>query len=1729
VRRWTTPSPSLITPPVIDTESIAADSILEVGETQVWSCTSVPVTQAEVDAGQVDNTATLTGTPANGTLDPLTDAVSIPINPLPSFSLVKATTSTVGEAGDMLDYTFTVVNDGNVTIDPVAVTDPKCATPPVIDSESVTVDSILQVGETQIWSCISVPVTQAEADAGQVDNTATLTGTPAGGTLDAVTDDLSTPILAVPSFTLAKATASVPSAAGDTLDYTFTVVNDGNVTIDPVAVTDPKCATPPVIDTESDTTDAILEVGETQVWSCTSIPVTQAEADAGQVDNTATLTGTPAGGTLDPVTDDVSTPLAPAPSFSLVKATTTVVGGAGDTLDYTFTVVNDGNVTIDPVAVTDPKCATPPVIDSESITVDSILQVGETQVWSCTSIPVTQAEADAGQVDNTATLTGTPAGGTLDPVIDDLSTPIVAAPSFGLVKATTSAPTGAGDMLDYTFTVVNDGNVTIDPIAVTDPKCATAPVIDSESVTVDGILQVGETQIWSCTSVPVTQAEADAGQVDNTATLTGTPAGGTLDPVTDDLSTPLLPAPSFTLAKATSSVPTQAGDTLDYVFTVVNDGNVTIDPVTVVDAKCVAPPVIDSESTTVDGILQVGETQVWSCTSIPVTQAEVDAATVDNTAILTGTPANGTLDPVIDDVSTPITAAPAFSLVKATTSIVGDAGDTLDYTFTVVNNGNVTIDPVAVTDPKCATPPVIDSESTTVDGILQVAETQIWSCTSIPVTQAEVDASRVDNTATLTGTPAGGTLAPVDDMLSTPIAAFPSFTLAKATSSAPTAAGETLDYTFTVINDGNVTIDPAVVTDPKCATPPTIDSESITTDSVLEVGETQLWSCTSIPVTQAEADAGQVDNTATLTGTPAGGSLDPQTDTVSAPLAATPSFTLAKAAVSAPSAAGDTIDYTFTVVNDGNVTIDPVAVTDPKCATPPVIDTESITTDSALEVGETQVWSCTSIPVTQAEVDASQVNNIATVTGTPANGTLEPVTDLVSTPITPDPSFELTKATASAPTAAGETLDYTFTVVNNGNVSIDPVAIADPKCATPPAIDSETITTDGALEVGETQLWSCTSIPVTQAEVDAGKVDNSATLTGTPAGGTLDPLTDDLSTLIPPLPSFTLVKATASVPTAAGDTLDYTFTVVNDGNVTIDPVAVTDPKCAISPVIDSESVTVDAALEVGEIQVWSCTSIPVTQAEADAGQVDNTATLAGTPAGGTLAPLTDDVSTPINTIASIELIKAIADVVDTTGDGRIGAGDTVFYSFAVTNTGSVTLSNVTITDNLVQVAGGPITLAPGDTDTTTFTASYVITQADVDTGFVDNTAIVSGDTPGGTPVQDVSDSADPNHTGSVDSNGDPAVGPDGTPIEDGDPTDDPTRVLLPSEPAISLEKSATTVDVDGDGVLAAGDEIHYSFAVTNTGVSMLSNIVVTDNLVNVVGGPIASLAPGQTDATTFTAVYVITQTDVDTGLVENSATTQASDPSGVLVSDVSDDPTDSTQVDPNGDGNPDDPTVTSLGTPEPAIELIKSAIVAPERAGDEVVFEFVVTNIGVVTVADVSVDDPFLGGVVCDSTTTPGLASLAPGASATCTAPYVVTQADVVAGGIVNTAIASGVGSAGATASDVSDSGSATVEGNDGLGPDDPTFVPLVRRGAPVTRPTSPAPPPAAATAPAPAPVPTPTPVPPPPFPLALTGRDSTSLALVGSAILGAGVMLVGASRWRRREYGQQNIETPIH
>ena len=105
---------------------------------------------------------------------------------------------------------------------------------------------------------------------------------------------------------------------------------------------------------------------------------------------------------------------------------------------------------------------------------------------------------------------------------------------------------GAGDVINYTITVANTGNMTLTGVVVTDPNADAGSIVRGADVVGDDdeLLEVGET--WGYTAAhTVTQAEIDSngggdGDIDNMATADSNETG----PDTDDAAAPINSFPS---------------------------------------------------------------------------------------------------------------------------------------------------------------------------------------------------------------------------------------------------------------------------------------------------------------------------------------------------------------------------------------------------------------------------------------------------------------------------------------------------------------------------------------------------------------------------------------------------------------------------------------------------------------------------------------------------------------------------------------------------------------------------------------------------------------------------------------------------------------------------------------------------------------------------------------------------------------------------------------------------------------------------------------------------------------------------------------------------------------------------------------------------------------------------------------------------------------------------------
>ncbi|QIM17823.1 hypothetical protein G7066_02370 [Leucobacter coleopterorum] len=197
---------------------------------------------------------------------------------------------------------------------------------------------------------------------------------------------------------------------------------------------------------------------------------------------------------------------------------------------------------------------------------------------------------------------------------------------------------------------------------------------------------------------------------------------------------------------------------------------------------------------------------------------------------------------------------------------------------------------------------------------------------------------------------------------------------------------------------------------------------------------------------------------------------------------------------------------------------------------------------------------------------------------------------------------------------------------------------------------------------------------------------------------------------------------------AEGDTIPYQFVVTNTGEEPITDVVVSDPLIAnvVCP------VTVLGAAGSPDSSMVCTGSLVVSPTQALSQSLVNTATV--TALDSTAQPLTDtstatvDIEPPAPSL-TIEKSGVVDDV---NGSGAADAGESIDYSFVLTNTGNITLTDVGVDDPKAGSVSCPqTTLAPGTSVTCTADASYIVTEQDVIDGEVVNTATGLATVPAG--------------------------------------------------------------------------------------------------------------------------------------------------------------------------------------------------------------------------------------------------------------------------------------------------------------------------------------------------------------------------------------------------------------
>jgi uncharacterized repeat protein (TIGR01451 family) len=1560
------------------------------------TCTATyAVTQADIDAGSLSNTATATGkTPAGATTTSPASTVKVTMTPAGALTLVKSVSPlNVTAAGQKVTFSFLVTNTGNVTEKTISIVEGTFTGSGALSAVTCPAGAASLAPAATVTCAATYTATQTDVNVGSVSNTATATGkTSAGAAATSPPSTATLTTVAGPALTVAKtASPTTVTKAGTVVTFSYLVTNTGNVTEKTVGITEGTFTGTGTLSAVTCPAGAASMVPGATVTCTATYPVTQADVDAGSFANTATATGKdPSGGTTVSPPSTATVTATATPALTLVKsAAPATVTKAGNSVTFSYLVTNTGNVTEKTVAIVEGAFTGTGALSTVTCPAGAASLAPGGTVTCTATYAVTQADLDAGSISNTATATSlAPGGGT---VTSAPSTAKVAAtPAGALTVVKSAAPAGpavfkAGDSITFSYLVTNTGNVTQKTVAIVEGTftgTGTPPAVTCPG----GAASLAPGTTVTCTATYVlTQIDVDAGSISNTATATGkTPAGATTTSPASTVKVTETPAAALTVVKSASPQNvTAASQKVTFSYLVTNTGNVTEKTVAIVEGTFTGAGALSAVSCPA-GAASLAPGATVTCTATyTVTQADINASAFANTATATGkTPANVTTTSPASTVTVTTTSGPALTLVKsASPTTITKAGTKVTYSFLVTNTGNVTDTAIAIHETSFTGTGAL-SAITCPAGAASLAPNATVTCTATyTVTQADVDAGSIVNTATATGNDPGGN--PVTSPTSTATVtatAAGALTIVKSANPATVStAGQTVTFSYLITNTGNVTERFVGVSEGAFSGTGTLSGVSCPTGAASLAPAATVTCSATYAVTQADIDAGSISNTATATGTTPGGAATtsaPSTAKVTATSA--PALTVVKSAVPAGPAvfkAGDSITFSFLVTNTGNVTEKTIVIAEGAFTGTGTMSAVACP-GGASPLAPAATVTCTATYVlTQADIDAGSVSNTATATGkTPAGATTTSPASTVKVTETPGAALTLVKsATPTSVATTGQKVTFSYLVTNTGNVTEKTVAITEGAFTGSGALSVVTCPSGTASLAPNASLTCTATYTVTQADINAGSVANTATVTGkTPAGATTTSAPSTATVVTTAGPALSLVKsASPATVTAAGQKVTFAFLVTNTGNVTEKTIGIAEGTFTGTGTLSAVTCPAGAASLAPNATVTCTSTYTVTQADVDTGSVTNTASAFGKdPSGGTTTSPASTVKVPATASPALTVVKTASPTTVTK------AGNAVTFSYLVTNTGNVTEKTVAITEgaftgsgtlSAVTCPGGATSLAPAAT--VTCTATYAVTQADVDAGSVTNTATATGIDPAGATVTSPPSS---------------------------------TKLTATAAPALTVVKSATPA---GPAVFHAGDLETFSYLVANTGNVTEKTVGITEGAFTGTGAisgvtcpaGATSLAPAAT--VTCTATYVLTQADIDTGSISNTAIATGKTPAGA------------TTTSPPS-------TVKVTGTPAGALTLAKSAApTSVATAGQKVTFSYLVTNSGNVTEKTIAiVEGTFTGSGSVSAVTCPaGAVSLAPNATVTCTATYNVTQADINGGSIANTATATGKTPAGLT------------------------------------------------------------------------------------------------------------------
>jgi large repetitive protein len=772
-------------------------------------------------------------------------------------------------------------------------------------------------------------------------------------------------------------------------------------------------------------------------------------------------------------------------------------------------------------------------------------------------------------------------------------------------------------------------------------------------------------------------------------------------------------------------------------------------------------------------------------------------------------------------------------------------------------------------------------------------------------------------------------------------------------------AGEEMDFTLHVYNDGpsdatGVTVQDILSSNLSFVSATGASCGEAAGTVTCDIGDLAVDDSVDITlrVTVSPDETTGVSNTATVS---SDDDSNPGNDSSIAdkPVGVASNVVVEKTAPTEPILQGTSFDYVIQVSNEGISAAADVTLSDPL---PSGVAFDGVVTDTGTCDEDSGTIDCSFGTLEPDQVAEVTVTVLAQGVGSPVNiatgATTSPETDdddnedSAQVTILPTADLAVTKS-APATVDAGGQLSYLLEVVNNGASDATGVTLTD---TLPPGVefvsaDTGCDETDGIvtcavgdLPVSESRDYDITvHVPYALADQD---ITNTVVVSGDEDDLNPDNDDDDATTAVGPAANVVVEKTAPVEPILQGTSFDYAIRVSNEGISAADDVTLSDPLPAgvvfdeVATDIgtcDEDAGTVECSF--GTLAPDQVAEVTVTVFAQDVGDPVNTAT--GATTTNETDPDDNEDSAPVTIVPTADL--AVTKSAPTT----VAAGGELSYLLQVINNGSSDASGVTLTDTLpvgvefvsadaeCAEAAGIVTCDVGDlpvTESRDYTVTVRVPYALADQE-VTNAVIVGGN--------------------------------------EGDlfPDNDSDQATTTVGPAADLSISKTS-----NGA-TAGSTAGWTLVVANHGPSTAEPVTVVDTLP--VGTTLRSASPGQ--GTCGAAGSVVT---CDLGAIASDGSTQisivADVPAGTAGQQLVNRATvTAPQPDPDPSNNTGEVT-TPIGQPAatgPNLTMSKTASTSQPKLGKSYSYRLVVTNTGDAPAEEVHVVDTMSKALEIDKVT----------------------------------------------------------------------------------------------------------------------------------------------------------------